>query len=124
MGPITRKPMLPAADVDEELEARLRGEIPRKRVNQTMHFEQLQMSSTTKTLIGLAVFLGLSIFGWMARTVESTSTKVDEIRAGQVEQVKQQAERDVAILTRLGGVESEVQGLKSRTEKLEQEIRK
>ncbi len=120
----TRPPTLPPADIEEELEARLRGEIPRKKVSQSMYFERLQMTDTTKALIAISVFLGLAILGWMAAKIESTDSTVDAIRAGQVDQVKQQAERDVAILTRLGGVESEVQGLKSRTEKLEQEIRK
>lgn len=120
----TRPPQLPPADIEEELEARLRGEMPRKRVSQKMYFERLEMTPTTKALIGLACFLGLVILGWMGAKIESTGATVDAIRSGQVDQVKQQAERDVAILTRLSGVESEVQGLKSRTEKLEQEIRK
>ena len=123
--------MLPPADIDDELEAALRGERPGKRVKQLMHFEQLKMTDTTKALIGIVVFLALSMLGWMAAKIDSTDSTLDEIRAGQIQQAKDsaaeakdQAARDIALLTRLSGVESEVQGLKSRTEKLEQEIRK
>ncbi len=123
-SPDTRPPMLPPADINEELEARLRGEIPRKRVTQKMYFERLEMTNTTKGLLAISVFLGLTILTWMATKIESTSSNVETIKDQQAQQAIKQAEANAIILLRLGGVETEVQGLKSRTQKLEEEIRK
>ena len=120
----TRPPMLPPADIDDELEARLRGDQPRKRVKQTMYFERLEMTGTTKALIAIISFLVISIWGWMAATVQSTGNTVDSIKDQQGQQAIKQAEQSAAIVMRLSGVEAEVQGLKSRTQKLEEEIRK
>jgi hypothetical protein len=120
----TRSPQLPPAEIDEELEARLRGEMPRKKVKQTMYFERLEMTGTTKALIGLVSFLLLSIWGWMAATVQTTSNGVESIKDQQGQLAIKQAEQSAAVVGRLSAVESEVQGLKARTEKLEQEIRK
>jgi hypothetical protein len=116
--------MLPPADIDDELEARLRGDQPRKRVKQTMYFERLEMTGTTKALIAIISFLVISIWGWMAATVQSTGNTVDSIKDQQGQQAIKQAEQSAAIVMRLSGVEAEVQGLKSRTQKLEEEIRK
>ena len=116
--------MLPPADVDEDIESRLRGETPRKRVKQTMYFERLEITGTTKALLGILTFLVLGIWGWMAATVQSTSSTVESIKDQQGQQAIKQAEQSAAIVMRLSGVEAEVQGLKSRTQKLEEEIRK
>jgi hypothetical protein len=96
------------------------NDLPRQR----MDINNIEIGWVTKGAIMLTCALAVSILGWMASKIDATDGKVDTIRAGQVEEIKQRSERDVAILTRLSGVESEVQGLKSRTEKLEQEIRK
>jgi hypothetical protein len=91
---------------------------------QRMDINQIEMGWVTKGAIVLTCIMAVSILGYMASKQDSTESKIDEIRKGQIDEIKQRADRDVAILTRLSGVESEVQGLKSRTEKLEQEIRK
>lgn len=128
--------MLPPADVNEELEARLRGDIPpRKKVVQRMHLDGLIVPGSTKVAAAAVVFLFLGIAGWIIATGESTAGKVealgdatalklDAIKDQQAAAAIKQAEQSAAIVSRLSAVESEVQGLKSRTEKLEQEIRK
>ena len=120
----TRPPMLPPADVNEELEARLRGEIPRKTTKMRMHIDNLHIPDSTKLAFGAVLFLFLAIAAWIIHTGESTSEKVDQIKDSQAAQSIKQAEQSAAIVSRLSGVEGEVQGLKSRVEKLETEIRK
>lgn len=71
-----------------------------------------------------ALILALGILSWMLAKIEAGDSKLDKIRDSQVEEVKERAAMQTEIMTRLSGVENEVQGLKSRTEKLEQEIRK
>jgi hypothetical protein len=120
----TRPPQLPPADVDEELEARLRGEMPRKNTRMRMHIDNLHIPDSTKLAMGAVLFLFLAIAAWIINTGESTADKVDQIKDQQAAQSIKQAEQSAEMLSRLSGVELEVQGLKSRTEKLEQEIRK
>lgn len=121
----TRPPMLPPADVDEEIEAALRGDRSKgKQTKMSMSIEQLQIPATTKALAGVVASLVLLILGYSASKQESTEGKVDQIRDAQIEEIKQRAEQNAQIMNRLSGVESEVQQLKSRTEKLETEIRK
>lgn len=120
----TRPPVLPPADIDEEIESALRGDRARKRVLQRMHIDNLHIPGSTKVACAAVLFLFLGIAGWIIRTGESTAEKVDQIKDQQAAQSIKQAEQSAEMLSRLSGVESEVQGLKSRTEKLEQEIRK
>ncbi len=120
----TRPPQLEPAEIDEDLEARLRGEQPRKKVVQRMHIDSLYVPTSTKIALSAVLFLFLGIAGWIISTGESTAQKVDQIKDQQAAQSIKQAEQSAEMLSRLSGVELQVQGLKSRTEKLEQEIRK
>lgn len=94
--------------------------LPRQR----MDINQIEIGWITKGSIILGVTLGLSILGWMASKIDSGDTKLDAIRASQADEVRSRAQMQIELMGRLSGVENEVQGLKSRTEKLEQEIRK
>src|SRR5688572_26305673 len=83
---------------------------------QRMEFHHIELGTFGK----VAIFLGLCILTWMLAKIESGDAKLDKIRDSQVQEIKERAEMQTEIMTRLSGVESEVQGLKSRTEKLEQ----
>jgi hypothetical protein len=87
---------------------------------QKIEIHQIELGTFGK----VALFLGLCILTWMLAKIEGSDGKIDQIRNSQVEEIEKRAQMQVEIMGRLSGVESEVQGLKSRTEKLEQEIRK
>jgi hypothetical protein len=87
---------------------------------QKIEIHQIELGTFGK----VALFLGLCIMTWMLAKIEGGDAKLDDIRNSQAEEVRARAQMQIELMGRLSGVESEVQGLKSRTEKLEQEIRK
>lgn len=87
---------------------------------QKMELHMLELGTFGK----VSLFLALAILTWMLAKIEGGETKLEEIRNSQVQEIEKRAEMQIELMGRLAGVESEVSGLKSRTEKLEQELRK